>query len=157
MLIDILREELIKLNVKCNDWKEAIEEGAYLLEKEGIVNKNYKEAIINNFYELGPYMVIAPGIVLSHARPEAGVNKNGISILTLESPIEFGSELNDPVKLIITLAAKDNTSHLSSLSKLMEILMNSDHLNSIINAKKVQEVVEIIKRYNDSVKFRMKK
>ncbi|ASW44148.1 PTS sugar transporter subunit IIA [Clostridium isatidis] len=148
MLIDILREELIKLNVKCNDWKEAIEEGAYLLEKEGIVNKNYKEAIINNFYELGPYMVIAPGIVLSHARPEAGVNKNGISILTLESPIEFGSELNDPVKLIITLAAKDNTSHLSSLSKLMEILMNSDHLNSIINAKKVQEVVEIIKRYN---------
>lgn len=148
MLIDILREELIKLNVKCNDWKEVIEEGAYLLEKEGIVNKNYKEAIINNFYELGPYMVIAPGIVLSHARPEAGVNKNGISILTLESPIEFGSELNDPVKLIITLAAKDNTSHLSSLSKLMEILMNSDHLNSIINAKKVQEVVEIIKRYN---------
>ncbi|MBU5455062.1 PTS sugar transporter subunit IIA [Caproiciproducens sp. MSJ-32] len=148
MLIDILREELIKLNVKCNDWKEAIEEGAYLLEKEGIVNKNYKEAIINNFYELGPYMVIAPGIVLSHARPEAGVNKNGISILTLESPIEFGSELNDPVKLIITLAAKDNTSHLSSLSKLMEILMNSDDLNSIINAKTVQEVVKIIEKYS---------
>lgn len=148
MLIDILREELIKLNVKCNDWKEAIEEGAYLLEKEGIVNKNYKEAIINNFYELGPYMVIAPGIVLSHARPEAGVNNNGISILTLEDPIEFGSELNDPVKLIITLAAKDNTSHLSALSKLMEILMNSDDLNSIINAKTVQEVVKIIEKYS---------
>jgi len=148
MLIDILRKELIKLNVKCNDWKEAIEEGAYLLEKEGIVNKNYKDAIINNFYELGPYMVIAPGIVLSHARPEAGVNNNGISILTLEDPIEFGSELNDPVKLIITLAAKDNTSHLSALSKLMEILMNSDDLNSIINAKTVQEVVKIIEKYS---------
>ena len=148
MLTDIITPKLIKLKVKCNDWKEAIEKGVSLLEKEGIVNRSYQTAIINNFYELGPYMVIAPGIVLSHARPETGVNNNGISILTLEEPVEFGSELNDPVKLIITLAAKDNIGHLSSLSKLMEILMNNEDLNSIINANKVEEVIEIIKRHN---------
>lgn len=147
MSADLIIEELIDVNVKCKDWKEAISKGAKLLENKGFVKESYKEAIINNFKELGPYMVIAPGIVLSHARPEAGVNETGISIITLENPIEFGSELNDPVKLIITLAAKDNTSHLDFLAKLMEIFTNSDDLNALINANEVSHIINIIKKY----------
>lgn len=147
MLVDLITAELIDVKVKCRDWKEAINKGAKLLENKGFIKECYKDAIINNFKELGAYMVIAPGIVLSHARPEAGVNETGISIMTLEEPIEFGSELNDPVKLVITLAAKDNTSHLSFLSKLMEILMNTEDLNTLINANEVNDIMNVIKKY----------
>lgn len=148
MLADLVTTELINVNVKCDDWKEAINKGAILLEKKGLVKESYKEAIISNFNELGTYMVIAPGIVLSHARPESGVNETGVSIITLANPIEFGSELNDPVKLVITLASKDNTSHLNFLAKLMEILMNNKDLNGLINASTAEGILSIIKKYN---------
>lgn len=148
MLGEIVKPEFVKVQVDCKDWKEAIENGVAILEEKGIVEKSYKKEIFKNFKELGPYMVIAPGIVLSHARPEAGVNKTGMSIMTLKNPIKFGSELNDPVKLIITLAAKDSIGHINLLSKLMEMLMNSEELSVIFNAKSVDDVNNIIKKYN---------
>lgn len=147
MTTDLVTIELVSVKVKCSNWKEAINEGARLLENKGFVKESYKEAIINNFKELGPYMVIAPGIVLSHARPEAGVNKTGVSIITLKNPIEFGSELNDPVKLIITLAAEDNTKHLDFLAKLMNLLTNTEDLNELISANENKDVINIMEKY----------
>ena len=148
MIGRMVTADFIDVQVPCKDWKEAIHAGAKLLEIQGVVEERYKEEVIKNFYELGPYMVIAPGIVLSHARPEAGVNKVGISIINLKDSVEFGIEHNDPVKLVITLAAVDNTSHLQYLSKLMELLMNEDDLNVLFNANQVQEIVDVLEKYN---------
>lgn len=147
MLNKILNENLINVNVNCLDWKEAIKEGTLLLEKKGYVDDNYEKAIINNFKSLGPYMVIAPGIVLSHARPDDGVKEMGISIITLKNPIHFGNKLNDPVKLVITLAAKDNVSHIEILKSLMNLLMDSEDINNLINSSTKNEVLDIIKKY----------
>lgn len=147
MLSEVITAEFIKVEEECIGWEEAIIKGAKILEESGSVKEHYKYAILKNFKELGPYMVIAPGIVLSHARPEDGVIKTGISILTLKNPIEFGSELNDPVKLVITLAAKDSTGHMNVLSKLMELLMNIEDLNKVFNAKSNEEVENLIKKY----------
>lgn len=148
MLGELVTQDVIKVNEKCDNWKDAIGVGVELLESKGIVEDRYKDAIINNFKELGPYMVIAPGIVLSHARPEGGVNKTGISILTLDKPLNFGNEQNDPVKLVVTLAAKDNENHLELLSSLMEMFMNAEDLNGILEADNQNEVYKIIQKYN---------
>ncbi len=147
MLGDLVTKDLIKVNEECNEWKEAIEIGAKLLEEKGLVKESYKEAIINNFYDLGPYMVIAPGIVLSHARPEFGVNETGISIITLKDELNFGSDQNDPVKLVVTLAAKDNDNHVEALADLMQLFMNEADLNGILNANSIENVYEITKKY----------
>lgn len=149
MLSDLIREEFIKLNVECDGWKEAIKEGTDLLENQGCVESRYYDEIINNFNDIGPYMVVAPGIVLSHARPEAGVLKLSMSLVTLKNPIEFGSETNDPAKLIITLAASDNESHLKALAQLMELFMNTEDLNKIMTAKTKEQVVDILKAYSN--------
>lgn len=147
LLSSLINKEVIELNVKCIDWKDAIRKGAESLIKRDFIEKRYPEAIISNFEKLGPYMVIAPGIVLSHARPEDGVNKLSLSFTTLKEPINFGSELNDPVKLIITLAAIDNNSHMKVIQKLMEFLMNAEDLNNLMKAEKVEEVIKIVKKY----------
>ena len=147
MLSNIVDKSLINVNVYCEGWQEAIKEGTLLLEKKGYINENYKDAIINNFKNLGPYMVIAPGIALSHARPEDGVREMSVSIVTLKKPVVFGSELNDPVKLIITLAAKDSVSHVQILKSLMNLLMDSEDKNNLINAETKEDVINIIKKY----------
>ncbi|CCC57776.1 PTS sugar transporter subunit IIA [Caloramator australicus] len=148
MLNDLLNKDRIMLNIVCENWEDAIKTGTKILLNDNCITKNYEEAIINNFKSLGPYMVIAPGIVLAHARPENGVKKLSMSLITLKNPINFGSELNDPVKLIITLAAIDSKTHLEALSQLINLLMNTNDLNIIINAKSKEEVLNIINKYS---------
>lgn len=147
MLGNLVTKDLIRVNEECNDWEEAIEVGAKLLEEKGLIEKIYKDAIINNFNELGPYMVIAPGIVLSHARPEFGVNDTGISIVTLKRGVNFGSVQNDPVKLVVTLASRDNVNHIEALADLMQLLVNADDLNGVLNASSIEDVYEITQKY----------
>lgn len=143
----LITEEVVRVKAKCSDWKEAIHEGAELLVKSGDITREYENAILANFKELGPYMVIAPRIVLSHARPENGVNNTAMSMVTLETPIEFGSELNDPVTLVVTLAASDNTSHMETLSKLMELFMNTEDMDKIFEASSKEQLLTIINKY----------
>jgi len=147
LLSNLLNKEVIKLNVKCMDWKDAIRKGSEILINNGFVEERYTDAILNNFEKFGAYMVIAPGIVLSHARPEEGAKKLSMSLMTLKDPIEFGSEMNDPVKLIITLAAIDNEAHMKAIKKLMELLMNAEDLNKLMNSEEVEEVIQMINKY----------
>jgi transcriptional antiterminator/mannitol/fructose-specific phosphotransferase system IIA component (Ntr-type) len=148
MLNELLTKDTIRLNLACGDWREAIHCGVALLLSRGAVEECYETCILKNFAEMGPYMVVAPGVVLAHARPENGVKKLAMSLITLERPVRFGHDRNDPVKLVITLAAADNESHLKALSQLMELLMNSGDLERVCQADNKEAVLEIIRRYS---------
>lgn len=149
MLSKIFTPDVIELNVECSDWYEAIKAGTDLLVRKNCVEKSYLQAIARNHQSLGPYMVIAPGIMLAHARPEDGVRQLSLSLVTLKNPIIFGNETNDPVKLIITLAAIDHNSHLSILVELMELLMSEADIQKIMNAKVKEEVITIFHHVNE--------
>lgn len=148
MLKDLITWKTILLNAECSTWQEAIKLGTDILIENNYIEDRYYDAIMENFKNIGPYMVVAPGIVLSHARPEDGVKKLSMSLVTLKNPVNFGSELNDPVKLIITLAAVDNEAHLKALSQLMELFMNSSDMNEIYKAKTKEEIINIITKYS---------
>lgn len=147
LLSKLLNKEVIRLNVKCMDWKDAIKKGVEILINKGFVEERYTEAILDNFEKFGSYMVIAPGIVLSHARPEQGVKKLSMSLMTLKDPIEFGNEMNDPVKLVITLAAIDSEGHMEIIKKLMQLLLNADDLNKLMNVEAVEDAIQMINKY----------
>lgn len=148
VLRDLLTYDVISLNSECRNWQDAINKGMALLIEKKYVEKSYEEAVIRNLKELGPYMVVAPGIVLSHAKPEYGVNKLSMSLITLKNPVKFGSESNDPVKLVITLAPKDSEAHLKALNQLMELFMNGEDLKAIFNAKSKEQIIGIIDKYS---------
>ena len=42
--------------------------------------------------DMGPYIVLAPGLAMPHARPEMGAKQVGAALVTLEKPIDFGSQ-----------------------------------------------------------------
>lgn len=148
MLSDLITPEVIKLKAECSNWEEAISTGVEILIERGSVEYSYKQAIIQKLKELGPYMVVAPNVILPHARPEDGVNKTSLSLVTLKNPINFGSENNDPVKLIITIASVNNTEHIKFLSQIVDLLRNKEDLKKIFNANSKQEIIDILKKYN---------
>ncbi len=150
MLADVLKGDCIKVNVDCKDWKVAVKEGCDLLLQQGFIEASYGKAIIHNHETIGPYMVVAPQIMLAHARPEDGVNKVSLSMVTLKTPVVFGNETNDPVKLIITLATTDNQAHLKLLECLMELLSDEHDMSIIMQAQTVADIERVIKKYKNN-------
>jgi mannitol operon transcriptional antiterminator len=144
MLKDLLSENTVNFNVKVKDWKEAIQEGGNLLVDNGCVESKFVDEMIKTVEEMGPYIVIHPGVALPHARPECGVKKLGISLITLEEPVNFGNEDNDPVKVVICLGAVDSYSHLKALSKIVEIINDEKKLEMLKGAQNFEELLNVI-------------
>ena len=134
VLAKALGQGSIKLHQTVTSWRESFEiAGAGLVDSKRTL-PSYTQEMIRAFEELGPYMVIAPGIALAHGRPSDSVLETGLSLVTLSTPIEFGSQTNDPVSLVIGLAAKDHDGHIDLLSALSELLMNEEKVNLLLSA-----------------------
>lgn len=132
-----------RVNVNVKSWNEATDMVGNLLLKAGKITVGYVEAMKHVFKEMGPYAVIAPGIVLLHARPEDGVLKPCLGILTLSTPVPFGHSQNDPVDIVLALGAIDKNSHVIALQQLGELLSDADKLTGIRSANDVKALVKI--------------
>jgi len=116
--------------------------GEYL-EKGGYITNDYTKAMIKNFEINGPYFVLAPALAMPHARPTDGVLKNGISLITLKTPVNFGSE-NDPVKVVLALATSSSDEHLEYMSKIAMALREEDIIERIYHCQSIEEMMNII-------------
>lgn len=139
-LEDLIRPELVKIGVKAKDWQEAILAAGKLLVDANAVDDRFPPAMIRVAEEFGPYIVIAPGVALPHARPEDGVIKASIAIARLKEPVEFGNADNDPVFLLVALAAIDHEQHIQGLSQVANILGDDESLEKLRTAKTEQEL-----------------
>lgn len=144
LLKDLLKENTIKLKMDVKDWEDAVRKGGELLEQDGSIEHRYIDGMINSVKEIGPYIVIAPGIAMPHARPEAGTKKIGMSLLTLKHPVEFGNKDNDPVSIVVCLCAIDHYTHLKAMSELVELLGDDNKVEKIRAAEKVEDILNLI-------------
>jgi mannitol/fructose-specific phosphotransferase system IIA component (Ntr-type) len=141
--LEFLQLEAVELDKEAKDAVDAIRLAGDLLVQTNKVNAEYVDAMVKNYRDIGPYIVIAPSIAIPHARPENGVQKTGISLLRLSDPIEFGHESNDPVKLVCAIAATDQSSHLEMLKKISQVLGNKAKLEAIMNSKDKKDIVAL--------------
>jgi PTS system ascorbate-specific IIA component len=86
-------------------------------------------------------MVLAPGLALAHSRPEDGVKDVCISIINLATPVEFGSEENDPVYVVISFGGVDHESHIGMLQELAAFLIDEDNQKFLREATSVEEIL----------------
>ena len=150
MLSDYLSTQMIRLQVEVADWRGAVRAGGDLLIAAGVCEPGYVEAMVRAVEQMGPYMVLAPGIALAHARPEDGVLKVGMSIVTLASPVDFGSETNDPVHLVIAFGAVDKNGHIGLLQELAKFLMVEGNQAVLKAARDADEVVQALRRSEEA-------
>lgn len=141
MLEAYLTQDVIQLNVKVDDWESAVRAGGQLLLESSKCAPEYIDAMVRTVKEMGPYMVLAPGLALAHARPDDGTLEVGLSLVTLETPVEFGSKVNDPVELVISFCAVDQQSHVEVLKALARFLRDDENQQLLKNAKSVDEVL----------------
>uniref|UniRef100_UPI00355960C4 PTS sugar transporter subunit IIA n=2 Tax=Cytobacillus sp. TaxID=2675269 RepID=UPI00355960C4 len=148
MLNEVLTADKIQFADYAPSWQEALQMASQPLLADQSISRNYIDAMIENVNEMGPYIVIAPGIALPHARPEAGVNKLGMSFLQLKESCAFSEKPEHQVRLFFVLAAIDNETHLKALSQLSKMLSDSYNLEKLQNVDTAADVLEIINQYS---------
>ncbi|MEQ7193172.1 PTS sugar transporter subunit IIA [Enterococcus avium] len=144
MLLDNLTQNDVQVGVQATDWEEAIEKCAQPLVEKGSIEQTYVRGIIDSVKENGPYFVLTKHVALAHTRPEFGANCIDLNFAVLETPVEFGKESLDPIKLIITLAAVDSTSHLDVIADLTDILIDEELLEKILSVDTSEELYELL-------------
>ena len=143
VLTQLLSAERIELDRTVTDWRDGIRAAGVLLEKTHSIDSAYTDAMIASVEEHGPYIVVAPGFAFAHARPSEAVHETAMSWVRLASPIPFGHESNDPVDLIVALAAKDSSSHNQAMAALAKALGKyRTELNQAQTPEEIQRILE---------------
>ncbi|HEY3589443.1 MAG TPA: PTS ascorbate transporter subunit IIA [Buttiauxella sp.] len=137
----------ICLNAEAETWQEAVKIGVDMLVAADVVEPRYYQAILDGVERFGPYFVIAPGLAMPHGRPEEGVKKNGFALVTLKMPLVFNHEDNDPVDILITLAAVDANAHqevgIMQVVNLFDEEANFERLRACTTAQQVLDLIDL--------------
>ncbi|MHB1394965.1 MAG: PTS sugar transporter subunit IIA [Clostridia bacterium] len=145
MIVELLNSGNIKAKVKAETWEEAGRIAGQLLVDIDGVGAEYIEATLDSVRKYGPYIVIAPGVALFHARPQDGVKKICMSFITLKDGVNFNAGDKDPVKLVFAFGATDNKTHLTALSELMVILKDKEVMQKLECSENELQIMELLK------------
>lgn len=145
----LIENNSIRLHQKANSWQEAIKLAITPLIESGAVEYRYYERIIECINEMGPYIILAPGLAMPHARPEDGVNKTAFSLVTLTQPIYFDGE-EEPVDVLFALAGSNSDEHMQGLMEITQVLddpesdtgIDLDKIRQCQNAEQVFRVID---------------
>lgn len=143
-LSQLLTTEAIRIGARAQDWRAAVRLAGDALVTSGAAAAAYTDEMVATVEQLGPYIVIAPGIALAHSRPSPAVLRAGISLVALARPVDFGHRTNDPVSLVVGLAAPDEEGHVTALSTLAEFLSDEASRVGLLRATSPDEVLRLV-------------
>jgi PTS system ascorbate-specific IIA component len=138
--------DAVEVGATVADWREAVRLAGALLERSGATRPDYADDMIRMIEQHGPYVVIAPGLALAHARPGPAVLADGLSIVTLATPVPFGHPHHDPVRIVVGLAVAAPTGHITAVAGLANVLDHADTIALLAEAESPEQVLEIMDR-----------
>jgi PTS system ascorbate-specific IIA component len=144
MSLPTIPADAISLGVRVDDWRGAVRAAGAALIAAGIAEPAYSDEMIRMIVNHGPYVVIAPGLALAHARPGPEVLKDGIAVVTLATPVDFGHPYNDPVKVVLALAVHASDAHVALVAELANLFNDSTAINDLAVAESVDDVQRIL-------------
>ena len=144
LLADAFGEGSILVKASVGNRSAAIELVGELLVASGKATNSYVQSMLEAVEKFGPYIVIAPGIALAHGKPSDAVIETGLSLLVLESAIEFQHSQNDPVQLVFGLAATDHESHIELMAELAQFLSDQERVNSLLTCSDSAQIRDVL-------------
>ena len=127
-------DSAIALQAPASDWRAAVTAAGEALARSGAARPGYAAEMIRMIQEKGPYVVIAPGLALAHARSGPEVLADGLSVVTLAEPVPFGHPYNDPVRVVLGLAAASPQRHLPMLAEVANVFNETDAVDRLAAA-----------------------
>ena len=149
LLQDLLSEDNVSFHYPAETWEDVIRHGGQLMVDAGFIEPTYTEAMIDVVRDMGPYIVLAPGLAMPHARPEMGAKQVGTALVTLEKPIDFGSPENDPVSVAVFLCAPNKEEHIQLLTDIATLFEDEEFLDAAVNFESIEDVQAFLSEHLD--------
>ncbi len=149
LLQNLLSEDNVSFHYPAETWEDVIRHGGQLMVDAGFTDPTYTEAMIDVVRDMGPYIVLAPGLAMPHARPEMGAKQVGTALVTLEKPIDFGSPENDPVSVAVFLCAPNKEEHIQLLTDIATLFEDEEFLDAAVNFESIEDVEAFLSEHLD--------
>lgn len=149
LLQDLLSEDNVSFHYPAETWEDVIRHGGQLMVDAGFTEPTYTEAMIDVVRDMGPYIVLAPGLAMPHARPEMGAKQVGTALVTLEKPIDFGSPENDPVSVAVFLCAPNKEEHIQLLTDIATLFEDEEFFDAAVNFESIEDVQAFLSEHLD--------
>ena len=111
---DMLKRENVQIVDSCKGWEDSIHVAVQPLVDGGYVKSEYIDGIIENVHTFGPYFVLAPDY-----------------------------KLGEPVRVLVTLAAKDPDSHIDVMRILAMMFADPANIERAATAADADEVYQL--------------
>lgn len=147
MLADLLTPELIRVHAHATSWKDAVLQTGELLERAGKCDHSYVEAMVASVERFGPYIVLEDGVAMPHAQSDGNVHEQGICVLTLDEPVDFGNEDFDMPYVLIGICAPDPKAHLGALSELARMFDVDDAIPKLGACESAEEILSTLRGF----------
>jgi len=144
MPLPALPSSAVELGASADDWRSAVRLVGLALERSGAALPAYADEMVRMIEEHGPYVVIAPGLALAHARPGPTVVADGLAVVTLATPVAFGHPHNDPVSVVLGLAIAPGGDHLGAVASIANVFNDSGAIEALASATTVDDVQKIM-------------
>ena len=140
----LIDNDSIRLGLEAHDWKEAVKVAVDPLIESGAILPEYYDAIIESTEEYGPYYILMPGMAMPHARPEAGVQSDAFSLITLQNPVVFSD--GKEVSVLLALAATSSKIHTSvAIPQIIALFELEDSISRLQACQTKEDVLARLK------------
>lgn len=148
-LIELLREDLLKIGLEAQDRWEAIEEMVNLLVSTHEIRMRDRHEVLTAVTEREKTMStgLGHGIAIPHGASESvdqfvgamGISRNGIDFQAIDGK---------PVYLVLLLAvpAKTFAEHIKTLAGIARLLNNEEFRQKLMKSETSQEIMELIQK-----------
>ncbi|WNZ91508.1 PTS sugar transporter subunit IIA [Streptococcus iniae] len=139
----------IRLGLSATTWQEAVKLSVDPLIESGAVKEEYYDAIIESTEEYGPYYILMPGMAMPHARPEAGVQKDAFSLITLKEPVTFSD--GKQAQVLLALAATSSAIHASvAIPQIIALFELENAIERLATCQTKEDVLAMVDESKDS-------
>lgn len=139
-----INPEMILLQQSYSDKEEAIRACGQLLVEGGCVDADYIEAMIERNNMVSTYM--GNFIAIPHGTDDAKkyVKKSGISIVQVPEGVNFGTEENEELVMILFGIAGIGDEHLELLQKIALYCTDIENVGKLADATTIEEMLKLL-------------
>ena len=139
--MEILKKSAIAVSQELSSKEEATRLAGELLIKSGNIQEEYIDSMLEKLEKEGFATYIGNGVAIPHGMEEGKkyINETGISIIQSHEGVEWNGEI---AYIIVGIAAKDDE-HIDVLSKLAELIEDSEDAKKIWQLDSEDKIYEL--------------
>ncbi|MDQ0513957.1 PTS system ascorbate-specific IIA component [Mycoplasmoides fastidiosum] len=143
--LQLFHPEMIEWSDTIHDWKTAVIKGVEILVRHNKATAQLANAIFATTAKFGPYYVFEGGLALLHAEPGTYALAPATSTLILKDNVIFADQADKQARIIITMAAPDNNSHMDLIAEFSQYFTDEQTKAAILKVQSLAEFKKIIK------------